>query len=440
MRLLMAQQPNRTRFLGLGRRFRTLLSVARFPDLLRPALPCVCWLVLGTILFLRGPASLLQAEFWAEDGPLWYTDAYAVGWPSLFSPHTGYLQLLPRLIASAACAAPLAWAPTIFAAVAFVIQTLPAGFLVSRRMEVAWPGFLGRFLVAFLYVALPNSDETYVNLTNSQWHLAVLAFLILVSEPKRGRLSKMSDLLVLIISGLTGPFCLVLVPIAIWDLWDHRDAPRVARAIVIAGAAAVQGVFLLASIGSARSGAPLGAGVGVLAQLLSVHLFLGGPLGKAVSLQLIDLWHNRVVSVGVTVVGFLLVSVALLRGPPVLRKAALVGGLILVAALVSPQASMVEPQWPAMAGPATAQRYFLIPLLVWVGASLSLAGDRNQILRSAGMGLLLLFAVGVVGDWDHPSRPPTDFAEKARVFDLAPPGTRMTFAIQPPGWFMVLTR
>jgi hypothetical protein len=91
-------------------------------------------LLFVALLFLRHPAGILDANFWAEDGWFWYPDAYTTGLRSLVLPHTGYLQSLSRLIALIVQPVPLLWAPTVFAVVALLVQALPPVFLLSRRL------------------------------------------------------------------------------------------------------------------------------------------------------------------------------------------------------------------------------------------------------------------------------------------------------------------
>jgi hypothetical protein len=323
-----------------------------------------------------------------------------------------------------------------------LIQTLTATFLVSARMSTVWPSTRGRFLFAFIYVALPNSFETYLNLTNVQWHLALLAFLVLISRPAERPLSRVSDLAVLALSGLSGPFCMFLLPIAIWQFHDDRSATQLQRAIIVAIACIIQGSFLVATIGDSRSAAALGASMGTLARIAVVQILAGGLLGVRVMARITHTapLNSDEVAIAVALVGLLFCAVALWRGTPVLRKAALFGGAVLVAALWRPQVSLVLPQWSVMTSPGAGQRYYLIPILVWIGVVITLATDRDPTLRYIGSIFVVMLFGGIVVDWSYSRLPPTNFPEKARAFALAPAGTRMEFASHPPGWRMILIK
>jgi len=401
----------------------------------RPAGVCLFGLSFGVVLFARCPAMILHPEFWAEDGVIWYADAYTSGWHSLFFPQNGYLQTISRLVALVAQGFPLRWAPALFVAAALLIQMLTATFVVSTRMSTAWPSTGGRVLFAFVYAALPNSFETYLNLTNAQWHFAILAFLVLVSRPAKSRLGTAWDLAVLALSGLTGPFCMFLLPIAVWRLHEDPSAALLKRAMVVTIACGIQGSFLITTIGDSRSATALGASMGRLADAVVAQVLLGGLLGTRVTSWIIHTVpsNNDAIAVAVALGGSLLCALALWRGSPVLRKAALFGGLAFAAALWRPQVSLTEPQWSVMTNPGAGQRYYLIPILVWVGVALTLATDHNRNFRFLGSTLVLLLFRGIVADWPYPRLPPTGFPEQAQEFELAPPGTRMEFASRPAG-------
>jgi len=405
------------------------------PSIWRRPPPALVWLAGAAILVLRQPAALLRANFWGEDGWNWYPEAYAAGWRCLAWPHTGYLQTAPRLVALATQPFPLAWAPTLFAAVAIAAQAMPGAFLLGRRMDAEWPSVPGRVLFALLYAALPNSFEVSANLTNTQWHLAVLAFLVVASTPVRNWTGGSFDTAVLVLFGVSGPFCVFLLPVAAWTWVRQRTGQRFRRLAVVAGCCALQGACLIATMGATRSTAPLGAGVVRLARIVAAQIVLGPLLGTRIGRHLADstAWGWSAVPVSIALAGLALAVVALWRGPSLLRMAAVASAGLFAAALAHPQVNLTEPQWLMMTHPGTGQRYYFVPMLVWIGVLLTLARAREQALRIPALALLLLAALGIAGDWNPPKMTATDFVAKARAFADAPPGARMEFPLHPPG-------
>jgi hypothetical protein len=151
--------------------------------------------------------------------------------------------------------------------------------------------------------------------------------------------------------------------------------------------------------------------------------------------------HSSSKTVAITLVGATVLAVAIWRGSTLFRMFALLGGLILAAALTTPVIVTDEAVWTAFQIPGAGQRYFLLPMLVFAGAFFTLAGDRRNWVRRTGLVGCLMLAVGAVGDWPYPRFAHTNFDALAREFQTAPPGTRMTFLIQPPrSTPMVLTK
>jgi hypothetical protein len=401
--------------------------------------------VFALLLFSHDPRVILRASFYAEDAALWYPDAYRAGWHALLWPVVGYLQTFPRLIALATLPFPLHWAPTLFALAAFVVQILVALFLISPRMQEAWPSPSGRLLFALIYLSLPNSHETYVNLTNAQWHLCLLAFLVLVSTPPVSRGAFLFDSTALLACGLTGPFTILLAPIALWEAWPSHAARRAVlfRAGTVLACASIQACVLLFGHFEGRSEAPLGATPELLARILAYQVFIGALIGQrgVFWLERQPVLSMPIVAILVAVVGVSLWTLAVLRGPAILRQGTLLACLILLGALARPQVSMTAPQWPLLTVPGAGCRYWLVPMLAWIGALLALAtAERGRSAGRAVAALILILPMGIAGDWAFPDWIPTHFIAQARAFEAAPTGTRMILDARPKGWKLKLTK
>ncbi len=103
--------------------------------------------------------------------------------------------------------------PLLFMAVALAVQALPAAFLASKRYAHLMPDYRIRLLVATAYLVVPNSWEINVNLTDAQWHLGLLAVLVVLAVPSTGGW-RIFDVAVIVLSGLTGPFGISVVVVA----------------------------------------------------------------------------------------------------------------------------------------------------------------------------------------------------------------------------------
>ncbi len=224
------------------------------------------------LMLVRRPDAVLHAQFWAEDGRVFFADAYNLGWwPALFRAYDGYFHLAPRLAASFALLAPLTLAPLITNLIAIAIQALPVNLLLGAR-SAGWGSLRYRFWLAGVYLALPNCSEISYGITNSQWVLALSAFLLLVASPAKSAEGRIASLCFLVFAGLTGPFCIFLFPIALCVAWRRRVAWRWVQASVLAVCGLVQAWCLLVIDPAGRIHSPLGASLPLFSRILGGHI------------------------------------------------------------------------------------------------------------------------------------------------------------------------
>lgn len=165
-------------------------------------------------IVLRRPDVLLTPQFWAEDGRIWFQNAYNIGpITSLFVPMNGYFQTVSRAVAALAQLVPLHFAPDFFNIIAIGIKTLPVLLLFSARFASIVPRMSTKVLLAAIYLFLPNVEEIYANITNAHTFLALLAFMTVVAPPPHTVREKITDTATYLFSGLSGPFVLFLLPI-----------------------------------------------------------------------------------------------------------------------------------------------------------------------------------------------------------------------------------
>jgi hypothetical protein len=207
-------------------------------------------------IFTRLPGALLHPQFFAEDGWVWYEQAYNLHWlRSLGIAQAGYMQTLPRLVAGVALLFPLQWAPLIMNIAGALVQALPVPALLSRRCT-PWGPMPVRILMAALYIAIPDAPEIHVVLTNAMWHLALLQALLAFSLPPESWRGRISDIILFAIGGISGPFCILLLPVVLAYWWFRRQRwTLVVLALMLAGSL-IQVLSILQTV--KRPGAPLG--------------------------------------------------------------------------------------------------------------------------------------------------------------------------------------
>ncbi|QDH17611.1 hypothetical protein [Swingsia samuiensis] len=390
-------------------------------------------LFLSGLLFFRSPSTLLHAQFWGEDGWVWFPDAYHLKIHSLIMAHTGYFQTVSRLIALIGQAFPLRWNPTFYAACAFIFQLLPAAFITSTRCKNLIPNDSLRFFLACLLCTLPNTNEVYVNLTNSQWHLAILAFLIIFSSPPENLFEKTFDYSFLTLSSLSGPFCLLLLPLAIIHTYFQKNKTNIQRLIILISSTFIQLIPLITTSHTTRIHTVLGARIGTLLQLLTSQLFLSPIIGHNHINRLYQsfFWKGPLFPLFVTIL-CLYICLRMAKKSSFVRYLLLFATLVLTASLMNPIVSTTTPQWNALLIPDTGMRYFFIPLFAWSTTLTIAAFSGPFFVRAISFGLLLIgLFIGIPTDYSIPTEPDRNFQSAADAFDKAPIGTTITIPVRP---------
>jgi hypothetical protein len=382
----------------------------------------------------RRPDAVLNPQFWGDDGTFFYTDAYTIGWHALLKPLNGYILILPRLGAMLAVLFPLRWAPLVGNLIAIAIQALVPVFLITERFA-----FIGtrrvRLLMGLLVLATPTSPEIHANIDNSQWYMALLAFLVLIAEPSASKAWRVFDIVVLFLSGMTGPFCIFLLPVAAMMRWVRGNGWATVLLAINCATVAVQVPVILSAGG--RSHAPLGATPRLLVRLVGGQVILNPLLGPQFMAR-----HPAIAgrACSLACVAAVVVMVYVFRkGPIQLRLLAVFAGCLLAASLLSPQDSLAQPRWPILLLPGAAARYWFIPGMAWLWTLVWLIGrNRPVVVRMLGALALAAALWTGIAYWRFPRFANFDFPTYAHEFQQVPRGQDFTIPINPPGWKMTL--
>jgi hypothetical protein len=391
------------------------------------------------LLLTRQPHTLVNPQMWAEDGKVWYRDAYLYGpLRPLLSPDAGYLNTFQRVVGALGLIIPLALLPLFFACVSAVVQVLPIIFLATDRAATVTRPRAIRLAIGLGTVALPNLAELTGNVTNTQWPLAVLAALVLVSGRTRNTAWRVFDVAVIVTSGLSGPFAFFLAPEAVLLAVIRRSRTQWTLALLVCTTALIQGTVLILSaphqranlLGPAHVDATAGAVIVVGRMLLAP---LVGASRSAAFAVAVGPWGD----LALATVGMAVILAALLWASTEVRLLLGFGVLTLAGTLAG-----TRNLWAAMVRPSAGERYWYIPMLTWVLA-LAVIGARSRFRWAKPCALYALLAVAVVGapsGWRYPAPANAHFQEAASRFAAAAPGQAVTFEEDPPGWTFVLVK
>ena len=408
---------------------------------IRPWQHLPLFLLACAVLISRRPDAILHARFYAEDGHVWFADAYNLGWwGALFRAQDGYFQTFPRLAGALALLVPLTLAPLVLNLAALAVQALPVNLLLWSRGS-AWGSLRFRFLLAAVYLALPNTREMILVVTSSQWVLALCAFLVLASSPPVSVAGRIFDVSVLLLCGLTGPFCFFLLPIALFVAWKRGERRHWALAGALGAASLVQLWALLILDRSGRSPAELGASPALFTRIIGGHVYFGALLGSnglaagAGSAVFITL-------LAIAIGGTVLVLICFVRSALEMRLFLLLTAMLLTASLISP-AAYPPPgvsKWELLEMVPGGIRYWFFPSLAFAWSLLVGIRSRGELFKGASAVLLCMMCFGIVHDWRIPPMKDLHWAEDAKRFEAAPAGTVVVLPENPPGWNLRLVK
>jgi hypothetical protein len=388
------------------------------------------------VVVLRRPDAVFHAQFYAEDGAIWYATAYNYGWwRVLCSPFQGYIHLIPRLTAGLALLFPMLYAPLVENLVAIAIQALPVNLLLSRR-SMDWGSRRFRSAMALLYLIMPNTQEVF-GIREAQWYLALSAFLLIVARPPDSVAGRTFSLTLLILCCLTGPFALSLFPVAIVFWLRQRDAWKMNVALVMTVGAVVQASSLLMhTLG--RHHPVLGASVIEFTRILGGQVYIATLLGhNDVAPRLPVFWMFTIASLG-TVLFALCAASSNIR----MRAFIVLAALLFFAALASPIAFPAHNQttWQVLAL-AKGIRYWFFPCLGFLWALAYGFQSPHRSLRIASGCLCALMLVGIIRDFRYAPLPDMNFAAYVEAFEKAQPHTLVEIPTNPNApWKMQLVK
>jgi hypothetical protein len=396
----------------------------------------IAFLLAAVLIFSRRPDVLLNAQFYAEDGVVWYAQAYNLGWlHALLIPAGGYLTAIQGLVGGLSLLVPFRDAPWLMNFAGLILQALPAWFLLTRRC-VGWGSLPVRVLQALIYLAIPNSREVHVVLTNSQFHLALLAFLVAFATPPPNRRWKIFDVCVLLLNGFSGPFGIVLLPLMMIYWWRKRQKWSLVVAAVIVPTVVIQlGELFYGGYAYRAAGGSLGATPLRFARILAGQVYFAAFLGENDFATQGDIFRTVALAIG----GSLALLYCLRKCNLELKLFILFSFALFAASLIQPRVGSVASQWEVLTN-IRSMRYWFFPMLALLWSLLWYATNKNEPLQMFGFLALLTATIGMHNDWRYLPYKDENFQQYVSQFEAVPAGTVVSIPVFPDGFTMQLKK
>ncbi len=201
-------------------------------------------IILFALFFLRRPDALLNPQFFAEDGRIFFHDQFLFGGlEALFTPYAGYLLFIPRLVAMLASLFPVSIAPGIYNGSALLLAAFSCAIFCLPVFRSVVRSDLLRFAVCIVAAAGLDSAELVGTITQIQWYLQFAGILLLFYSARRASPPSLArDLLLavaMLLIALSVPMLILVIPFALWIVvrppWTKRLSSKLPAAALLAG-------------------------------------------------------------------------------------------------------------------------------------------------------------------------------------------------------------
>lgn len=178
------------------------------------------------VLWLRRPDSLLNAQFWAEDGGVFFREQVVFGLAgTLIRPYSGYLHVIPRLTAALMCMLPVRWVPLGFNLCALTIEAICCGaFFAPCFRKIVESDLLRATCCLVVAASVAAGSELIGTLANVQWFLCILSLLLIFTQTRR---MEIPLTVVQVCIAFSAPVTLLYLPFLLWQV---KSNPKVLKA------------------------------------------------------------------------------------------------------------------------------------------------------------------------------------------------------------------
>ena len=229
-------------------------------------------LAFAVLTAVRFPHALWYGRFWAEDGVVFYANAWTMPWwdAALFS-YGGYLNLVANVAGVLAYLVPVKLAPHVTSAVALLISCCPAILLAFARDT--WLEKRAVLFAALVIVATPpGAQEVWLNALNGQSILTVCVGIILATETRDGAFGAFQKF-ILFLAPLSAPGVWGLVPFFFLRATISHSWPRALQGTILLVGCLVQAVYFVDLSGRSLGISPLLLGAVFLVKHVALPLF-----------------------------------------------------------------------------------------------------------------------------------------------------------------------
>ncbi len=169
------------------------------------------------VLFLRRPDALLNAQFWAEDGGVFFREQVLFGFRGCFlRPYSDYLHVIPRFVMALMCFLPVRFVPLGCNLAALSIESIccSAFFWPCYRRIIASDALRATCCLA-VAASVIVGNELVATISNAQWYLCLLSLLLILTTARRLEIVLITAQVCIAFSA---PITLLYTPFLLWQV------------------------------------------------------------------------------------------------------------------------------------------------------------------------------------------------------------------------------
>jgi hypothetical protein len=397
------------------------------------------FLVLASIIVvlfvLRRPDSVLNPQFWGEDGLVYFSQAFVDGPSSLFHSYNGAVWALPRILALVVTLLPVLWAPFLFNCLALVINAACCSLfsLPSYRHIIRSDGL--RIACCLLFAtALTAGQEMIGTLTNMPHYLELAAVGAVVLRAEE--VAKMRDRsvawigVVAVLCAMSSPGVIAVAPIVLWQIYQAARV-RNWRMFIVLGS--LFGGILIQAVVDFSLRVPNSGSATLFPNFPMAMLFVGvlrWLLGEGVAKALAAQRMLTTAAAAFVLIAFWAVLLCRrLKTTYLLSAAVLFVGPVAMAVIWRHIVWATWTQVLLWGG----DRYFFLPGCVFICLAAAWI-DSFPNVKFSPIALVLPFALGLAGNFKVPPYPDFNWPSEAlRIRQWLVTGCEVLVPV-PPGW------
>jgi len=150
------------------------------------------------------------------------------------------MHVIPRLVALMGARLDPSLVPAMYVYSSLAVTLLVVALVFSPRLELPC-----KPLLALAIVAVPDTGEVFLTVANIQWITALALVMALLKRDPGDAAELAGDSAILLLAGLTGPFCIMLLPFFLFRALSRASLQSWALFAIVLMTAFAQGRLIL---------------------------------------------------------------------------------------------------------------------------------------------------------------------------------------------------